>query len=208
MLGGVARQHGVEHPIELQVLRHRHAEHLLRLLRATERRQHVHHVHHAHDEREQHGQRDESHASCQANGHGKEHAANVLRAARDAAEAHQVEHAHDGDTRTKIAVDQGDHHLHDERQQRQGHHEVLRILVAEHVDAGHGRAEHDGRGAAHQKLHGGHARHQGIGRSENRGEGGIKHNDHPFGRSGTGKHREQNGRRRRVRTPDRRRRTC
>ena len=116
--------------------------------------------------------------------------------------------ARDPGSRAKVAVDQGDHHLHDKRQQRQGHHEVLRVLMTEHIDAGHGHTEHDGRGAAHQELHGGHACHQGIGRSEDRGERGIKHNDHPFGRSGSGEHYERNGRRRHVRTPGKRRRTC
>ena len=49
--------------------------------------------------------------------------------------------ARDPGSRAKVAVDQGNHHLHDERQKRQRNHEVLRVPMAEHVDPGNHEAE-------------------------------------------------------------------
>ena len=77
---------------------------------------------------------------------------------------------HNGDTRAKIAVDQGNHHLHDKWQERQRNHEVLRVPMAEHVDPGNHEAEDDRHDGAQKKARRRNRRDKRVGGSEHRRE--------------------------------------
>ena len=170
MLGGETIEHVVKDAVEFQVLRNNDLERLLRFARTTEGREHIHHVHDRDDCGEQNRQAEKAHARSKAHRHRQKHAADVLRAAGNGAETHQVEHAHNGDTRAKIAVDQGNHHLHDERQERQRNHEVLRVPMAKHVDPGNHEAEDDRHDGTQKKARRRNRRDERVGGSEHRRE--------------------------------------